>query len=119
MCVVATVTGWFGVTDRAVVSLHASLMYLGWDGMGWDGSVLPCCGSAPAVVLGLSLGQHLAHQEQKLLQDAQSSAVSAAAPVTSHGKGEGFSLPRRSARGSLGRNWSFLLLWICRHAGAP
>lgn len=74
MCLAATVTGWFGVAD-AVVSLRASLMCLGWLqaqplGMGWNWIVVPRCGSAPAVVLGVGLGQHLAPQEQKLLQDA-------------------------------------------------
>lgn len=81
--------------------------------------VVPCCGSAPAMVLGVSLGQHFAQQEQKLLQNAQDSAVAAAVPFMSHGKGKGFSLsPPCSARGSSGRNWSSLLLWICRHAHA-
>lgn len=80
--------------------------------------VVPCCVSAPATVLGVSPGQHLAQQEQKLLQDAQASAVSAAVPFVSHGKGKGFSLPPCSARASSGRNWSFLLLWICRHTHA-
>lgn len=36
MCQVTAMTGWLGVPDLAVVSLHASLV--------WDGIIIPCWG---------------------------------------------------------------------------
>lgn len=100
---VAAVRGWFGVAGAAVVSLHASLVCLAWDGRGWS---LPAVGLLLAVVLGLSLGQHLA--QLKLVQDAEVCAVLTAVPFTSHGKGKGFSLLPCSA----GAPWGGIGLWM-------
>lgn len=72
--------------------------------MGWS---LPAVGLLLAVVLGLSLGQHLA--QLKLVQDAEVCAVLAAVAFTSHGKGKGFSLLPCSA----GVPWGGIGLSCC------
>lgn len=72
--------------------------------MGWDHHSL----------LGVSLEQHLAQQEQ----GCSGLCPVSCCPFMSCDKGKDSFLPPCSARGSSRRNCSLLLLWVCSHTRA-
>lgn len=76
--------------------------------------ITPHCGSAPATVLRVSLGQHLAQQGAKSCSRMLRALL---CQPLSRGTAKGFSLPLLFC--SCGRSWSSLLPWMCRLSHTP